>query len=88
MITTSPIDVRLVALHAAAMADGISSEDFAETSMARRWTWRFLLAHALTTRTTWRNEQEADEVLARWDQRRMLRITGQATGPTKRLGRL
>lgn len=88
MITTSPIDVRLVALHAAAMADGISSEDFAETSMARRWTWRFLLAHALTTRTTWRNEQEAGEVLARWDQRRMERATGRAMGKSGGRGRL
>lgn len=33
-------------------------------------------------------EQRRRRVQARWDQRRMLRITGQATGPTKRLGRL
>jgi hypothetical protein len=88
MLATTPIDERLLTLHAAALAEGISADEFAKTKVSRRWTWQFLVSHALSTNRSWRHEDEEAEIQTRWDQRRMERATAKATGPSRKQGRL
>ena len=81
-------DQQLADHYAEAMASGLSNDVFAKSKHGRRAMWRWLVKKALTTRPTWRTDEEAQEVRAKWRASRMECNTAPGLGAPRRQGRL